>query len=115
MRKRMISLATMLLLILSLTAQAAEPRAIQAQPSLTFSGTTATCFVDIMDKSNSKLTASLTLWQGSRRLASWSASGTGEVTISETYTVERGKSYKLVFNSTVNGKGQPEVTVTGTC
>lgn len=115
MRKRMISLATVLLLILSLTAQAAEPRAIQAQPRLTFSGTTATCFVNVIGKSDSELTASLTLWQGSNRLASWSATGTGKVTISETYSVESGKSYKLVFNHTINGKGQPEVTVTGTC
>lgn len=44
MKRRMLSLAAALMLVLSLSVQAAETRAVQPVPRLTFSGTTATCF-----------------------------------------------------------------------
>lgn len=116
MRKRITSMAAILLFVLSVTVQAVSPRYTDGNPDLSFSGTTAYCSV-VFASSNSgdRLTATLTLSQGTRRLATWDVSGVGEVSISESYQVERGKTYTLTFNSTVNGKGQREIVVTGTC
>jgi len=52
--------------------------------------------------------------QGSKEIASWSASGKGSVTISKTCKVETKKTYKLVLSATVNGVAKPDVSVTAT-
>ena len=52
--------------------------------------------------------------EGSKEIASWSASGKGSVTISKTCKVETKKTYKLVLSATVNGVAKPDVSVTAT-
>ena len=82
------------------------------EPSLRIDGTTAYCSVDYYSGNrDATVSVTLTLKQGSTTIDSWSNSGKGLVIISETATVQKGKTYDLVMNSTVNGKAQPEVTV----
>lgn len=64
MKRRILSLAALLLIVLSVTAQAAETR-MGGNPVLAFDGTTAQCTATCYGRSSSdKVTATLTLYQG---------------------------------------------------
>lgn len=116
MTKRMISVALLLVMMLSISAQAAEVRAITGSPHLTFSGTTATCMVDCKSTNTSDyISATLKLYQGDLYVSSWGSSGNGRVIISEHCTVKRGKEYRLVLSYSVNGQAQSSVSVNATC
>ena len=58
------------------------------------------------------VSATLTLYQGSTCVTSWSGSGNGRVIISKSCTVKSGMEYKLVLSYSVNGKAQESVSVT---
>lgn len=116
MLKRFVSILLIFVLAFSISVQAAQMRAITSTPRLTFSGTTATCSVDCKSgNSSDKVSATLTLYQGSTYVESWSDSGKGRVVISESCSVTKGKDYKLVLSYSVNGKAQSSVTVTRKC
>lgn len=64
MKRRILSLAALLLIVLSVTAQAAETR-MGGNPVLAFDGTTAQCTATCYGRSSSdKVTATLTLYRG---------------------------------------------------
>ena len=90
-------------LLSSITAYAAEPRAVTVRPSLSFDGTTALCEVTVTSYGKS-IDLTLSLWQGENLIEQWTASGTSLVSISESCTVVKGKSYKLTVSGTVNGE-----------
>lgn len=116
MKKRAFAVATLLVLLLSVSAQAAGPRSIRIRPELYFSGTTATCSVSLKaDNANDKVEATLTLYQGNNYVDSWNNSGTGRVFVSGSCEVESGKSYKLVLDYSINGVAQLSKTSAGTC
>lgn len=116
MKKRIMPLLVTLLFVISCTAStalAANGRAITGRPTLRIDGTTAYCGVTYRSgNSDTQISVTLTLKQGSTIIDSWSGSGKGMVIISETSTVELGKTYDLVLESTVDGIVQPEVVVT---
>ena len=110
MKRRNFVITTLLILLLfTISAQAVEMRGIRATPILTFDGSckggTSTDTVD----------ATITLYQGTTYLDSWSDSGKGSLSVSGEYKVQRGKTYKLVLSYSVNGVEKPSVTVTNTC
>ena len=116
MKIRIVALAAVLLLVLSIPTYAAVPYSQAVQPQLSFSGTTANCSVNYTKAGSSDyVSLTLTLYQGSSYVDSWSASGTNRVRISETCEVERGKTYRLVLTWSVNGQAQAAVSTTGTC
>jgi len=112
----MFSLAALLLLVLSISVQAAQLRAVSNRPTLSFSGTTASCYVNCKGASTSDdLYATLTLYQGNTYVDSWSDSGTGSVFVSGQCAAKSGRDYKLVLSYTVNGQAQSSVFVSNTC
>ena len=114
--KRVFALAVPLLLLLTLSARAVEPRIPRAEPALDFNGTTAFCSaVCRADGTTDKVSATLTLYQGNTYVDSWEDSGTGRVSISESCKGERGKSYRLVLTYSINGTTKPAEATTGTC
>ena len=116
MKARMCALAIPVLLTLLLTAQAADARIEWANPELSFEGTTAVCSASCRaDSTKDKIEATITLYQGDSYAASWSNSGTGFVRVSGSCDVQRGKSYKLVVDYSINGTAKQPKTVTGTC
>lgn len=116
MKARVFALAVPLLLILALTAQAADARIERVNPRLYFDGTTANCSASCSaDNTKDKIEATITLYQGDSYAASWSNSGTGFVRVSRSCDVQRGKSYKLVVDYSINGTAKQPKTVTGTC
>lgn len=110
MKKRVLSLALLAVMVLSLTAQAAT-FAFSGRPRLTISGTTATCSATVESDSDDELKIILTLWCGESIVDSWSATGVGEVTIKETCKVVKGNTYDLVMMPVVNGEALEPVTV----
>lgn len=116
MKRRICALIALVVLALSISVQAMEPRLVSAQPSLSFSGTTAFCSVICSGKSdNDTISATLTLYQGTTYVDSWSDSGKGQVSISGSCKAVSGKSYKLVVNYSVNGVAKPSVYTTKKC
>ena len=114
--KRVFALAVPVLLLLTLSGQALQPRAVKVEPVLDFNGTTATCSVSFKaDNATDKVSVTLTLYQGNTYVDSWSDSGTWRVSISESCKVESGKTYRLVLTYSINGAAQPAKAVTGTC
>lgn len=113
MKKRVLATALLLTMMLCITAQAAQPRA-SIVPGLTFTGTTANCSVVVSSVSD-QIEVVLELWQGNTRIASWNGSGTTYVSISETCTVTKGKTYTLKVTGTINGTAFDEQSVTRTC
>lgn len=100
----------------ALNAQAAELRTINIVPELAFDGTTAYCFANCKAPSTSdKIDATLTLYQGTASVDSWSDSGTGSLYIAGNCKVQQGKTYKLVLTCSINGVEQPAASVTATC
>ena len=116
MRQRICALAALVVLALAISVQAAEPRTDDVRPSLSFTGRTANCSVICRgDGNDDTIDVTLTLYQGSTYVDSWSDSGIGRVTIRESCTVKSGRSYKLVVRYSVNGESKPSVYTTARC
>lgn len=116
MKRRICALIALVVLALSISAQAAELRVSNARPMLSFNGTTAFCSVICRgDNSNDTIDATLTLYQGSTYVDSWSGSGKDRVALSGTCEAVSGKSYKLVVDYSVNGVSKPSVSTTRRC
>lgn len=109
-------LAIILLLSVSVSANAATPRFISINPELTFSGTTANCSVSIVGSTMSdEIDATIKLWRGSTCLRTWRVSDDGYLFWSGTATVTKGKTYDLTVDLVYNGVSKPRVSVSGTC
>ena len=119
MKKRMIAAIVPFVLIFVMsaqTAQAAEPRAAGATLNLSFNGTTAICSAICKgDQTSDEIEATMTLYQGSTYVDSWSGSGTWKVTLSGQHRVTSGKTYRLEVSYTINGVEKPAVSTTNTC
>ena len=116
MMKRIFLLASILALALSITAHASSPRAVLVLPSLSFSGTTATCTVRINGNvASDTISAAIELRNGNTCVDSWTVSGIGYVYFVETAGVSVGKEYTLAVDAVVNGKAYPTATISKIC
>lgn len=116
MKRRIFALVAICVMVLSVCAQAAESRAVNGQPTLYFDGTTAVCSVTCKGtNTNDELDVTLTLYQGSTVVDSWSDSGNGRVQITGRCGVDSGESYTLRVYYSVNGVAKPMVATYGTC
>ena len=86
----------------SVTAYAAESRAIAARPSLSFDGTTAICKVSLI--SSGRIDITLSLWQENTLVKQWTENGTTMIAMYETCSVTKGKSYRLTVSGTADGE-----------
>lgn len=104
MKRKIISLATVFVLMVTMCASALaiEPRAAQINPSLTFSGTTANCRVVIIS-SGDDIDATLELWRGNTLVDSWAGEGTSYVSVSGKCSVTKGVTYTLKVRGTIGG------------
>lgn len=115
MKKKWISVVIAMLLIVSLSLNAAATiRATSIIPSLSFSGTTANCKV-VVSASGKYIRATLQLWHGSTFVKSWSGSGTSRLVITGTCSVVSGQSYTLRVSGTIDGVAFTGTSITKTC
>lgn len=112
MKRRLISLALILVMLLSVTAVAAENYA--CTPRLRFSGTTAICTATITAP-NEEIDVRLTLWHGDDVVYYWDESGTDAVVIEGRIRVTAGEEYTLTLTGTVGDEDIGEISVDGTC
>lgn len=116
MKKSISAILLLIALLIPVSAQAASPRTSRVYPSLSFDSTTATCSVYISgNKTTDSIALTAKLWQGSKCITTWHASGTGYLNFSKTKTVSSGSSYKLTADVTINGKALDTVSKSGTC
>jgi len=99
---------------MGITATAIGLRATRITPTLTFSGTTATCEVRI-SAIGKEIDATLALWYGDTLVDSWSKSATSLLFISETHTVIRGRTYTLKVSGNIDGVAFTGLPVSATC
>lgn len=116
MKRRFIAILLVCVLTLSLVyiTDGAEARGAYPRPSLTFSGTTATCMFSLT-KFGSNISATLELWKGNTRIASWPATAKSSLTISKTKTVTRNATYTLKAYGTIDGVSFTASSTTKTC
>lgn len=113
--KRYLTIIAAVALVLSISCYAVSSRAVDVYPTLTFSGTQATCKATIMGQSSTdRIVATMYLYRGSTLIDSWGASGTGVLRMEESATVSRNKTYTLTVNYSVNGITQNPVTISRT-
>ncbi|MDO4812839.1 MAG: hypothetical protein Q3995_04890 [Eubacteriales bacterium] len=113
MKKRLISLLFVFVMVMSLTANAAI-QATQVRPTLSFSGTKATCEVTVVDSGKS-IDATMELWCGSTLVDSWSGSSSSLLTLTGDHDVVSGCTYTLTVSGTVNGVAFTGTPVSKTC
>ena len=115
MRKRIVSIMLLITIVLVIPAQAVSTRTIAVVPDIEFNGTEAICTVRITaNRTSDKITATMKLWQGSKLIDEWSASGSGILKIHETATVEKNKTYKLTVEYIVNGEMKTPISISRT-
>lgn len=115
LKKRYLSLALLLAVILSISAHA-QTYMMRKECDLSFEGSTAYCSVTIKcDKSTDEISALVKLWDGSRPIENWSVNATGKLIFLETKTLTPGKTYKLTVDYTVNGISQTQLSKSATC
>lgn len=116
LKKKIIALITLFAVMVSVVSAHAAPRTISIKPSISFDGTTAKCNVSIVaDKMSDSINATIILWDGSKIVDSWSASGRGYLLFSDSAQTAKGKIYKLTVDAVIGGITKPQVSVEGTC
>lgn len=111
-RKRLTALLLVLFMMI-MTANATF-RAIRVVPTLTFSGSTATCEVVITD-SGKVIDAAMDLWCGNTLIDSWSGSSTSRLILSGTHNVVSGQKYTLTVSGNINGVTFDGPSISKTC
>ena len=116
--KKIISILLIIFLLTSTSVTAfASNNSVKGagfSPSLSFSGTTANCYLRVT-QSGANVSITLTLSEGTSTIASWSSSGYHYATISQSATVQPGHTYTLSGTATANGVSITIDPVTGTC
>ena len=111
--RRVLSIV-LIVLLLATSLSYAGTLAVSKSMKLTFSGTTANCLLTVKSSGDS-ISATLKLYHGTTMIDSWSASGTGSLTIGETHNCVSGQTYRLEADVTVNGLPVNVTPVTKTC
>ena len=114
--RKIVAVCTLLVAFLLPISAKATPRASKVLPNITFDGNIATCSVSVFgDNTHDTISLTAKLWMGSECLATWNESGAGFLSFSTTKNVQKGKTYKLTADVTINGKMLDTVSATGTC
>ena len=115
MRKVALLMAIILVISTPLTA-VATPWVLNIRPSLTFEGTTATCYVLVVGNNTSEhIEVTMKLMYGNSLVASWSDDGYGYVRLQQNAGVTQGRTYTLVVEVTVDNVVKQPVSINETC
>ena len=118
MKRRVLTLIVAVLMLVSIPmhVKANTARIQVIVPILTFSGTTATCSLQVSsDHSTDTIEAVLKLWDGTRCLETWHLSGTLYISFSDTHNVFLNHEYTLTADVKINDVYQPRVSYTAKC
>lgn len=117
--KRHISIVVILaLLLLSVTpiVNAQSTRIIQTQYSFSISGTTGLCELTVSGNSTtSSISATIKISDGDRCIRTWTPTGTGFLSFSDTVSLAKGNEYTMTVDVTIDGKAEPTYAITKSC
>ena len=109
-------LVVIILVISMPLSVSAAPRALGITPTIAFDGTTANCEAMVVGNNTSEyIEVTMKLKWGIFTVESWTSSGYGYVYMLEEHAVNKGWTYKLVVEVTVDGVESSPVSVEGTC
>ena len=109
------NLRKLLYIILTIPAYAVQSRAPAVLPSLSFSGTKATCEVLVTaDNYMDDIYLEIELWRGSVKIENWTVSGEGFIDFSKTASVTKGNTYTLKVYAEINNVEITPVSLTKT-
>lgn len=109
-----VAIALILIIAFSASALAAETRRPSINPRLTFNGRTANCDI-VVTSVGDDIEVTLELWYGSTLVGSWEDSGTTSVSIAESCTVVRGRTYTLKAYGVIDGEDFSGTPVSREC
>lgn len=114
---RFLIIVLLVTVVIPCTSNAVEPRALSIAPGLGFSGTTAYCEVTIScDYGTDEIAATMKLWEGNFCIATWTASGEGQLVLEKTKSnCISGQEYTVTVDAVINGVSKPRVHITRTC
>ena len=116
MKKIALLLAVVCFFSIPITAKAATPRSIGIMPNLEFKSQTANCNVYITANSmKDSIDIVVKLWYGNSCVATWTDSGKGILSFSQTYDVDNKGEYKLSVDVTIGGEKYDTVSVKNLC
>lgn len=116
MKTKNVILALLLAFLLVGTAYAQDMRSVSPSLRVSFSGTTATCYVNIPGAhGDDVIDATIELRCGKQSVERWNEQAVGFLDFHEDALVIKGKTYDLEVEYTVNGKVQPSISCSGTC
>ena len=95
-------------------AYAADQRAVVSEPTLSFTGSTATCKYTLSSFGKT-IDITMELWRGSTLIDSWHKTGTSVVSLNESCSVTCGLTYTLKVTGTCGGVAISPTSVTKTC
>lgn len=104
----------MLTSMIPLATAAATSRTPFIYPTLTFSGTTATCGLAVSAEKTDRITATVTLYNGSSVIARWMPSAVGSLAFVDTATVSKNATYTLTAQVYINSVAQVPASTTRT-
>ena len=111
MKKRILAMVSVLILMLTIPAYAVQSRAPAVLPSLSFSGTKATCEVLVTaDNYMDDIYLEIELWRGSVKIEDWTVSGEGFID----FSVAKGNTYTLKVYAEINNVEITPVSLTKT-
>ena len=103
MIKRILAFSFVVILSLSISANAASLRGGIFTPSLEFEGTSAICSIFVSgDSTSDDVSVVLKLWTGGRCVKTWVESGDGYVYLDESAKVVSGQYYTLTADVAIN-------------
>lgn len=115
MKKRLFSIMLVIAMLFVVNVCATSPRANVFDPDITFNGTEAICTVCVTaSRITDTIVVAMELRYGNTVIDSWTHSGSGFLQVEETATVQRGKTYTLVVDATINGVAKPTMTISRT-
>ena len=83
---------------------------IRTTASISNSGADVTCTGIVFGNAKDPISAKMKLWRDNTCIATWSANGTGNLTIVKTKSVTKGHTYKVTVDANVAGVKQQRVT-----
>ena len=117
--RRLITAISVLAVILfmNVPVKAESMAYISALPGLNYSGTTATCSLEVYaGHSTDSIEATVTLKRGSTTIAQWNnLTANGYLIFSDSATVSHGQSYTMHVTLKVNGQSYNISDITKTC
>lgn len=112
MKRRIMPFVVLIALLLATPAYAVSTRLISVVPDIQFSGTNATCMVQIVgDRTTDRISATMELWQDDEMIDSWSGVGYGFLILEGDATVRKYETYQLAVSYSVNGTVKTPVTI----